>query len=128
MAFLKKYQFTTNNNQVTVTIETVGEYRDTYEKDIDVHYFGGYDKSSETYFEETDNADAIMQWLIDQGLKFASWKSLYFNLHYIQSVMIDGDTTLDALSDRVASMSDEDCRERLEGLLDNVEKAIGGLK
>lgn len=59
-------------------------------------------------FDEIDggSVEDIFAWLMDEGVEFDSKRSLWFNAHYVTSVMLDGDVTEGELLDEAASMSD----------------------
>lgn len=99
---MKSYEFETKDG-CTVSVEVVGEYRDG-EKDIAVHCPCG---AGYAEFEETDDADAIMEWLVEQGVEFASVRSFNFNRRYIGSVLIDGELTEAQLLDEAAAWGEE---------------------
>ena len=100
---MKSYEFETKDGY-TVSVEVVGEYRNSFCKDIKVFVFG--DDEERAFFEETDDADEIMQWLLKQGVEFESVRSFSFNRHYIASVMIDGELTEAQLLDKAAAWDD----------------------
>lgn len=104
------YSFETKNHG-TVEISVTGEYRDSMCKDIDVSFGGG----SKT-FEETDWADDIIQWLVDEGVEFESMRSCAFNLVYIQMVLIEEDITEAALLEKATSWTDADVAMKLDGI------------
>lgn len=95
-------------NAGTVEISVTGDY-DNGCKDIDACFVGG-DHS----WLEADDADEIMQWLVDQGVEFESDRSMAFNRAYIQSVLIDGDATEAGLLDEAASWTEEEIGRKLQ--------------
>lgn len=98
-----------SKNMGTVEIRVTGEYRESSAKDIDVFFEGG-DRS----WEEIDDADEIMQWLVDSGVEFESDRSMAFNRAYIQSVLIDGDAAELELLDAAAAWTDEEIECKLQ--------------
>lgn len=82
------YKFETTNMGV-VELSIVGEYTDGT-KDVDAFIEGN---SGHKVFYETDDAYEVFEWLITMGVEFESDKTLWFNVHYLESVMIDGDVT-----------------------------------
>ena len=105
-------------NKGTVEVSVVGEYRDSWCKDIDVsyEYMDGGERTGAGYgmeFEEIDDADIIIQWLVDEGVEFESERSMAFNRMYIQEVLIDQDATAEELLDMAASWTSEDITEIL---------------
>lgn len=96
-------------NKGTIEVSVTGEYRDSLAKDIDVSYAGG-DRS----FEECDDVDEIIQWLVDEGVEFESMRSCAFNRAYIASVLIDGDETEQSLLDKAVRWTDADVATKLQ--------------
>lgn len=97
----ESYAFETANKG-TVTITITGECWDgTHDVEVEV-------ADECEVFCETDDADAILEWLARQGVEFESKRSAVFNQMYIQSVMLDGDGTLDALVAEVGAMTDDE--------------------
>lgn len=95
-------------NKGTIEITVSGEYRDHFAKDIDVAYNG-----NSRSFEECDDADEIIQWLVDEGVRFESMRSCAFNRAYIQNVLIERDMTERELLDRAAMWTDADIAVKL---------------
>lgn len=98
----KRYSFETAN-MGTCTIELVSDYDDgTHDVAVDCG-------SLYREFAECDGgfADEIFEWLVDNGVRFESFRSLWFNYHYAAS-MIDGDLDQDRLINRAASLSDDE--------------------
>lgn len=104
---MKRYEFE-SANKGTVTIDVYGEYRGEYIKDIAVTAQGVYAE-----FEECDDADAIMQALVDGGVCFDSLRSAAFNREVIQSALIDRDATVEELADEAATWDENDIENKL---------------
>ena len=98
-----------SKNAGTVEVIVAGDYRGTTAKDIAVVFSGG-----DGFFEEIDDADLVMQWLVDNGVEFESDRSMAFNRDYIQSVLLDGDATEGELLDEVEGWTDEDIERKLQ--------------
>lgn len=99
------YRFETSKG--TVEISVSGEY-DNGCKDVDVSYEG-----ADRTFEECDDADEIIQWLVDEGVKFESMRSCAFNKAYIQHVLIEEDATEQQLLNEAAMWTDADIAVKL---------------
>ena len=99
----REYTFT-SANKGDVNVAIVGEYHDGC-RDIEVS-FGDWSDLHEERFDEIDDADLVMNWLAENGVKFESKRSALFNRYYIQSVMIDGDATETSLVAEIAAMDD----------------------
>ena len=95
------YKFETAN-MGTVELSIVGEYTDGT-KDVDAFIEGN---GARKVFNETDDANEVFEWLIAEGVEFESDKTMWFNVHYLASVMIDGDATRDDLLHEVAKHDD----------------------
>ena len=94
----------TSANKGDVTVSLSGHYVDgCVDVDVDVN---GDDYRE---FSEIDAGcvDEIFEWLIEIGVEFESVRSMWFNWHYIASVMIDHDATEAQLLDEAASISEE---------------------
>lgn len=102
----KTYVFKARN--ATVEISATGDYANGC-KDIDASFDGG-DRS----WEETDDADEIIQWLVDEGVEFESDRSMAFNRAYIQHVLIDGDADQWEVMDMSERWTDEDVAMKLQ--------------
>lgn len=99
----KTYAFSTENKG-DVTVSIVGEWRDGG-VDIAVDVDGkGYNEWSEA---DGGVSSEIIEWLLGEGVEFESTRSMWFNAHYIEQVMIDRTRTEDELLDAAASMSDD---------------------
>ena len=92
----------------TVEVSVTGDYANGC-KDIDASFEGG-DRS----WEEVDDADEIMQWLVDSGVEFEGDRNMAFNRACIQSVLIDGDATEAGLLDEAASWTEEEIGRKLQ--------------
>lgn len=94
---MKKYAFRTAN-MGTCEISVSGEWTNGT-KDLDVTCGDLYHE-----FKEMDggSAEEMFAWLMDNGVEFESKRSLYFNVSYVASVMLDGDETEASLLDGVA--------------------------
>ena len=97
-----------SKNAGAVEISVTGDYANGC-KDIDVSCATG-----DGEFVETDDADEIMQWLVDEGVEFESDRSMAFNRAYIQSVLIDGDATEAGLLDDAAAWTEEEIERKLQ--------------
>lgn len=100
---MKKYTFE-SQNKGNIEFSIVGEYSYAKAYDIEVTI----EESGEIeLFEEMDggSVEDMFAWLIDQGVEFESDFSLWFNVHYVASVMIDGDSTKEKLLDQVEKMT-----------------------
>lgn len=108
---MKEYRFDSVNSG-TVTITVTGEYRDGC-KDVSVEVEG---TGAYREFEDVDggSADEMFQWLLDKGVEFESNRSLWFNVHYVASVLLDGDATEGQLLDQAANLTDEECDDYRE--------------
>ena len=108
MPFIKKYTFTTANG-FDVTIETTGEYRGHWSKDVSVHYWDGTysDRSNCKDFVEIDQADEIIEWLISEGMTWTDKRAFKFNVHYIESVLLVEDRTEEQLLNDAANWTEE---------------------
>lgn len=104
---MKRYAFE-SANMGTVEIDVFGEYRDGYEKDMNVCHAGN-DRDF-----TTDDADAVMQWLVDEGVEFESDRSMAFNRAVIQSVLIDRDETVEHLLDQAAGWTEAEIESKLQ--------------
>ena len=100
---MRKYQFD-SANQGTVSIEVTGEYRDGFEKDFAI-IADAWDEYVE--ISECDDADEVMQVIVDGGVEFDSMRSCAFNRMVIQACMITGDSTVDDCLDYIASKDDD---------------------
>lgn len=98
-----------SKNAGTVEISVTGKYRGSSAKDIDVLFEGG-----DRTWEEIDDADEIMQWLVDSGVEFEGDRSMAFNRAYIQSALIDGDATEAELLDEAAAWTEDDIARKLQ--------------
>lgn len=107
MSILTAYAFE-SSNAGTVEISVTGDYANGC-KDIDACFEGG-DRS----WEETDDADEIMQWLVDCGVEFEGDRSMAFNRAVIQSVLIDGDATIAGLLAEAVDWTEEDVGRKLQ--------------
>ena len=127
---MKTYKFETADGY-TVEVDVFGEYRDSYCKDIAVAYANdtehGHDGNS-AEFTETDSAADAMDWLVGEGLKFEGLRSMRFNYSAIQSVLIDGDMTLEGMLDEAARWTDADLAEWAEWVGGDWLKAIEGVE
>lgn len=94
-----------SENKGTIEICISGEYADGC-KDLTAEICGTGELEE---FADLDGgmAEDVFQWLIDRGVEFESDRSLYFNCHYVASVMLDSDSTSTALIKRVAELDDE---------------------
>lgn len=107
---MKTYKFE-SANKGTIEVTVTGDYRGNFCKDIDVTYC-----ENDATFEECDDADEIMQWLVNEGVQFATPHSAAFNRAYIQQVLIDGDTTENELLDDAANWTEKDVELKLSGI------------
>ena len=104
---MEKYAFE-SKNMGTVEIDVFGEYRDSFEKDIDVCHARNNREFT------TDDADEIMQWLVDEGVEFGSDRSMAFNRAVIQSALIDRDDTVERLLDQAAGWTEAEIESKLQ--------------
>jgi hypothetical protein len=102
----KTYVFKARN--ATVEISATGDYANGC-KDIDASFDGG-DRS----WEEVDDADEIIQWLVDCGVEFESDRSMAFNRAYVQHVLIEGDATEAELLYEATAWTDADIARKLQ--------------
>lgn len=108
---MKSYNFETSMGTVTVSID--GEYSNGC-KDISVWVqYDGEEKGekdfyAEKYFEDTDNADDVFEWLQAQDVKFLNASAAWFAWNYVQSVMIDHDATEADLLEELRGKSQSD--------------------
>ena len=100
----KTYVFeTANSGDVTITIS--GEYVDgRVDMEAEISSTGDYREWSEIVEE-------IFEWLMDKGAEFESDRSLWFNIHYVEDVMIDRSKTESQLLDDAANMTAEDLKK-----------------
>ena len=94
---MKKYAFETAN-MGTCEISVSGEWTDGT-KNLDVTCGDLYNEFTEV---DGGSAEEVFVWLMDNDVEFESKRSLYFNVSYVASVMLDGDETEASLLDRVA--------------------------
>ncbi|MEG0323791.1 MAG: hypothetical protein RR619_07325 [Raoultibacter sp.] len=96
------YEFV-SANKGTVTVDVTGEYRDRC-KDLAVEVDGAYKE-----FDEIDggSADDVINWIVREGVEFEGTRSMWFNAHYIASVMLDGDATEQEILDEAAAMTEQ---------------------
>lgn len=96
-------------NMGDIEIEVTGEYVDGG-KDIEARIV-----ESDQLREFTDldggGAEDIFEWLMDRGVGFACDASLWFNVHYVASVMIDGDATRESLLAEVDGMAKDELND-----------------
>lgn len=111
----KTYVFeTTNKGDVTITIS--GEYVDgCVDMEAEVSGTGDYREWAEI---DAGGVDEIFEWLMDKGAEFESDRSLWFNVHYVEEVMIDRSKTESQLLDSAANMADADLRKWREFYFD----------
>ena len=69
---------------------------------------GDYREWSEV---DAGGVDEIFEWLMDKGAEFESDRSLWFNAHYVEEVMIDRSKTESQLLDSAANMTTEDLKK-----------------
>lgn len=96
-------------NKGTVEVSVTGEY-DGACKDIEVCYAADTPEGhigNDASFEETDDAEDVIGWLVSEGVEFESRRSMAFSRDYIQHVMIERDMTERELLDEAASWTDE---------------------
>ena len=105
---------TANEGDVTITIssEHVGGCVDV---EADISGTGDYREWAEI---DGGSVEEIFEWLMDQGVEFESDRSLWFNLNYVEQVMIDRSKTEDQLHDYAASMTDEELKKWREFYFD----------
>ena len=103
----KTYVFTTvNKGDVTVSIS--GEYYDG-SVDVDVDINGDdYREWSEV---DAGSVFEIFEWMLDKGVEFESYRSMWFNAHYVEDIMIDLTKTESELLDEAANMTDEELKK-----------------
>ena len=103
---MKSYYFETKNNG-TCEISVIGEWTGGT-KDLAVTCGDLYREFTEM---DGGSADEIFAWLMDSGVEFESKRSLYFNVSYVASAMLDGDETEASLLTRVAERPDSSIDE-----------------
>lgn len=115
MASPKTYVFeTANEGDVTITIS--GEYvGGCVDMEADISGTGDYREWTEI---DGGSVEEIFEWLMDKGVEFESDRSLWFNLNYVEQVMIDRSKTEDQLLDYAASMTDEELKKWREFYFD----------
>ena len=106
----REYKFDDAHGEL-VWVEVVGEYVDGG-VDLSAGHHGG-DGNTE-WFYECDDADVVIQWLVDEGVEFESDRSMAFNRAYIQHVLIEGDATEAELLDEAACWTDEEISLKLQ--------------
>ncbi len=95
---------TANKGDVTITISD--EYVDgCVDMEAEISTTGDYREWSEI---DGGGVNEIFEWLMDKGVKFESDRSLWFNVHYVEQVMIDRSKTQDQLLDDAANVTAED--------------------
>ena len=111
----KTYVFETGNKG-DVTISISGEYVDgCVDMEAEISSTGDYREWSEI---DGGSVEEIFEWLMDKGVKFESNLSLWFNVHYVEQVMIDHSKTESQLCDDSANMSGEDLKKWREFYFD----------
>lgn len=111
----KTYVFeTVNEGDVTIAIssEHVGGCVDV---EAGISGTGDYREWTEI---DGGSIEEIFEWLMDKGVEFESDRSLWFNLNYVEQVMIDRSKTEDQLLDYAASMTDEELKKWREFYFD----------
>ena len=108
MERIRQYEFE-SANMGDVEFNVSGEYHNG-ECDIDVCI------SKTNAYREWDELDSegvteIFEWLISEGVEFASTRALWLNVHYVASVMVDADSTESEVLDAAAAMTAEGLRE-----------------
>lgn len=104
---MKKYTFA-SANMGNVTIELQGSgYYDSAAHDVYVYIDG---TGADADFTELDagSVDEIFAWLVSQGVEFPDDRALWFNAHYVASVMLDHDATTASLLHTLDGMSDQE--------------------
>lgn len=94
-----------SKNMGDIKFEVTGEQRDGT-KDVEVTIV---ERGQSREWGEVDGGfvEGMFEWLMDRGVEFESDASLWFGVHYVASVMVDGDATKAALLDRAAGMTAE---------------------
>lgn len=95
------YKFITAN-MGTVELSTVTEYTDGT---VDIDAFIEGNGARKTFYE-IDDPYEVFEWLIGEGVEFENDRSMWFNVHYLAGVMIDGDATRDGLLSEMAAHDD----------------------
>ena len=98
----KSYTFVTAN-MGDCDIDIVGEWVGK-EYDIAVECGDLYREFGEI---DAGSADDIFAWLMSEGVEFESTRSLWFNMKYVQHVMMDRDATEGRLLDEAARLDEQ---------------------
>lgn len=97
-----------SSNMGDITIRVDGRWKDGRENGADLTVWisgtGEEREFDEVYY---GSADEIFGWLVDRGVEFSSPRSFYFNLMYVEEVMIDRSMSEAQALDRIAGLSDE---------------------
>lgn len=104
------YKFETKN-MGTAEIWVCGEYRDEYAKDFDA-IVGDIEKN----FEEIDDGEIIIGWMLDNGVEFESDKSMCFNAFYVTEVMAIREMTEEQALDEAAKWTDGYVKQKSESI------------
>ena len=104
----KNYTFeSANKGDIEITIS--GEYVEgSVDLEATIIDTNAYREWSEV---DPGGVDEVFEWLIDQGVDFENDRSLWFNVHYVADVMIDGFCTEAQLLDKAAAMSAEELKK-----------------
>lgn len=104
---MKKYTFVSANmGDITIERQGSGYYgSNAYDLYVYIEATG-----ADAEFTEIDagSVDEVFKWLIEQGVKFPDDRALWFNAHYVASVMLDHDATTASLLHTLDNMSDQD--------------------
>lgn len=60
----------------------------------------------------------MITWLLREGVEFESLRSMWYNCHYIASVMLDGDATEMQMLNAAAAKTDDDLQRWRETWID----------
>ena len=115
MASPKTYVFdTANQGDVTITIS--GEYvGGCVDMEADISSTGDHREWTDI---DGGSVEEIFEWLMDKGVEFENDRSLWFNLNYVEQVLIDRSKTEEQLLDYAAGMTDEDLKKWREFYFD----------
>ena len=120
---MKRYEFCAKDGS-TIEVEVIGEYR-TGEKDLYARIYNDEREVSNEF--EAAMADEIMEWLLENGVKFESRRSAAFNHEVIDQVLIYNEATVDELLSECANWTDEQidyklcCVKGEEAILSSIE-------
>lgn len=111
----REYTFV-SANMGDIEFSVAGDYVDG-SKDMEVHIV---ETGEIREFDDIDGSsvDEMFEWLMDRGVEFESDASLWFNVHYVASVMLDGDATRESLLAKVADMTSDELGEWRSSMFD----------